>query len=224
MVHAEASSIPAHLALNCAASRKTEFYAHVAGNLKALLDGEKNWVVNLSNAASVLFHAYSETNEGRGRGVNWTGFYLLPHLFPQPTSKKSVPQSPPIEPFLPRKLLLGPFQGKPACQFITLPLVTSLDPQTLKVAICSPASVCATAFVNRSSQLVTDVEQFPGHIACDPETKSELVVPILIKREGVTCCVGVLDLDCTFLNGFDEADVVGVESVLSVVIGSSEWW
>lgn len=151
------------------------------------------------------------------------GFYLLPHLFPHPISKKNTSPSPPIDPFLTQKLLLGPFQGKPACQSIVLPPVTALNPQTHKVSLKS-ASVCATAFVNRSAQLVKDVDAFPGHIACDAETKSELVMPMLIKRDGVTCCVGVLDLDCTLLDGFDEEDVAGLESVMAILMGCSEWW
>lgn len=73
MVHADASTIPLHLAHPDASKRKAEFYAHVTTNLKSLLEGEKNWVINLSNAASVLFYAYQATNGGKGRGINWTG-------------------------------------------------------------------------------------------------------------------------------------------------------
>ncbi|CAH7674998.1 GAF domain nucleotide-binding protein [Phakopsora pachyrhizi] len=221
MVHAEASQLPAHLLVKgVSKADKIEFYEQLAKNLHHLLYGEKNWVVNLSNASSLLFNAYQETNGGEGRGINWTGFYLLPHLFPSaPLKKPSSPQSP----FAPGKLILGPFQGKPACQHIPLPTISPSSSPGKLVTNQSP-SVCGLSFLDRIPVLVKDVEAFKGHIACDSKTKSELVLPLLIKRDGIKCCLGVLDVDCTLLNGFDDDDRIGLEKVLKVVIEATQWW
>ncbi|MBW0518159.1 hypothetical protein O181_057874 [Austropuccinia psidii MF-1] len=196
---------------------KATFYDHLAKSLRALLQGEKNWIVNLSNTASLLFNSYHQTSR---REINWTGFYMLPHLFPHAPQSKPLLSKP--DPFASNKLLLGPFQGKPACQHIILPPL--VDETPVSKSTKSPVSVCARSFIDRAPQLVQDVSKFPGHIACDSDTKSELVLPILIKRQGVNCCVGVLDLDCTIVNGFDEEDVKGLQNVLEVLVKCTEWW
>jgi L-methionine (R)-S-oxide reductase len=113
-------------------------------------------------------------------------------------------------------LLLGPFCGKPACQYIRVPSVVSPseDQDT------TGTGVCADAFAFRRTVLVEDVEKYPGHIACDGDTKSEIVVPLL-NAQGE--CVGVLDLDCLAIAAFSEADKKGLEAIAALVGSGSDW-
>lgn len=109
------------------------------------------------------------------------------------------------------KLLLGPFSGKPACQFIN-------------VAPGKARGVCADAFIQRKTLLIPNVDEYPGHIACDGATKSEIVCPLIARNEdGSDLVLGVLDLDCLALNGFDEDDQKGLEKIAALVVKSSEW-
>ncbi|KAF8326621.1 GAF domain-like protein [Cantharellus anzutake] len=201
MPHADASLVPQHIAT------KEAFWYHVYMQLGALLEGERNWVSNLSNAASLIYNsllAFPAHFGPADRAVNWSGmffsrFYLDAELFP---GKKRDPK-------LPRLLLLGPFSGKPACQFI--------HTQAGK-------GVCADAFVHRTTVVVPDVDKYPGHIACDGETKSEIVIP-LIRRDlpaGETA-LGVLDLDSLILNGFDDDDKRGLEHIADLIVQSCDW-
>lgn len=147
---------------NFATSDRRETLETVIESYIALTTDQRNWVCNLANAASLLWHAYHSL----GVNVNWTGFYVRNK---------------------PNELILGPFQGKVACQSITF-----------------GAGVCGTVARNQVSITVGDVNSFPGHIACDGETKSEIVVPILDRSTGTT--LGVIDLDCLDLNAFSEVD------------------
>jgi L-methionine (R)-S-oxide reductase len=104
-------------------------------------------------------------------------------------------------------LLLGPFCGKPACQFII-------------VAPGTAQGVCADAFLQRQAVVVPNVEIYPGHIACDGETKSEIVIPLILQGGEV---VGVLDLDCLALNGFNDEDKEGLEKIARLISDSSDW-
>lgn len=122
-----------------------------------------------------------------------TGFYFIPTLFPRVLSLDDLSLSPSKEPTY---LLLGPFIGRPACQEIPL-LSTPLR----------PLGVCASAFQTRETVLVGDVETRVGHIACDGATRSEVVLPLIVKGQ----VMGVLDLDCEREDGFDVEDVVGLE-------------
>jgi len=143
--------------------------------------------------------------KGENKAVNWCGFYVIGDLFPPPRGKAVDDQSNDT-----KKLLLGPFCGKPACQFI------SVHP--------NPRGVCADAFNLRRTVVVRDVEQYPGHIACDGETKSEIVCPLVIKHEnGVEEAVGVLDLDCLAIGGFDSDDEVGLKKISSLVVSACDW-
>jgi L-methionine (R)-S-oxide reductase len=126
----------------------------------ALAESQTNWVANLANCSSLLYHAYKDS------GVNWAGFYVI--------DKENN-----------NSLILGPFMGKVACQSIKI-----------------GQGVCGTAAESLKSQLVPNVEKFPGHIACDGMTKSEIVIPIVQNNS----LVGVLDIDCLELNGFNETD------------------
>ncbi|WP_215142434.1 GAF domain-containing protein [Exiguobacterium qingdaonense] len=129
--------------------------------LAALLEGETNTVANLANASALL-------NQFLDR-INWVGFYVT-------NSDDS--------------LILGPFQGLPAC-----------------VHIAFGKGVCGTAAATQETQLVADVHQFPGHIACDAASNSEIVVPLV--RDGKT--IGVLDIDSPELDRFSEIDREGLE-------------
>lgn len=134
---------------------REENYQMVIKQLKALLSGETNRIANLSNASALLNQFLKE--------VNWVGFYLMEE----------------------DELVLGPFQGLPAC-----------------VRIPVGRGVCGTAVQDKKTMLVDDVHQFPGHIACDAASRSEIVVPI-IKDDKV---IGVLDIDSPVTSRFDEID------------------
>ena len=147
---------------------KPEFYRELYSQLGALLAGESDPVANAANTSAFLFHAMPD--------LNWAGFYFL--------------QSP-------NELVVGPFQGKPAC-----------------VRIPVGQGVCGTAVERSSSILVEDVHAFPGHIACDTASRSELVVPLV--RQGKI--FGVLDLDSPLVGRFDADDQTGVERLAAVYV------
>ncbi|TVY89059.1 Free methionine-R-sulfoxide reductase, partial [Lachnellula willkommii] len=134
-VHAEASNFASDVT-------KEEAYKQVLTQATALLDGQRNWVLNLANTSSLLWHAYKSL-PAPSASVNWAGFYVL--------DKSRASQ-----------LILGPFQGKVACQTIAF-----------------GKGVCGAAASKRETLLIHDVEAFPGHIACDGDSKSEIVVPIV---------------------------------------------
>ncbi|KAK6197981.1 GAF domain-like protein [Scheffersomyces amazonensis] len=163
---------------------KEETLQHVVLSYEALAADTSNWVANLSNCSSLLWHAYHSLSIP----VNWTGFYVL-----HTTSTTSTTTS---------ELILGPFQGKVACQLIQF-----------------GKGVCGTAASSQLTQLVPDVEQFPGHIACDGETKSEIVVPII--KDGKT--IGVLDLDCLKLEGFDEIDKKYLQQLAELIVQTCDF-
>lgn len=148
------------------AGGKTALWRDLAEELDALLTGEADPTANAANAAAAIFHALPR--------LNWAGFYFLRD----------------------DTLVLGPFQGRPACVRIRL-----------------GNGVCGTAARQRRSILVPDVEQFPGHIACDSASRSELVVPLL--WDGLV--LGVLDLDSPDLARFDADDLAGCEAVAAVI-------
>ena len=135
-------------------------YKELCANLKGLTDGVPHPIANLANAAALLYNTLPR--------LNWAGFYLLQD----------------------GRLVLGPFQGKPAC--IEIPV---------------GRGVCGTAVARGETVLVEDVHAFPGHIACDSASASEIVVPLWVDGE----IVGVLDIDSPFPARFDEADRQGLE-------------
>ncbi|MCT4781175.1 MULTISPECIES: GAF domain-containing protein [Exiguobacterium] len=148
---------------------RTKQYEMLNKQLDALLAGETNQVANLSNASALLGQFLERTN--------WVGFYLT-----------DTAQN---------ELVLGPFQGLPAC-----------------VRIPFGRGVCGTAAQDQITQLVMDVHAFPGHIACDAATNSEIVVPLV--QNGVT--IGVLDIDSPELNRFDETDQAGLEAFCKTLL------
>jgi len=150
---------------------KNQAYAELAASLRALLEGERDLVANAANMAALLFWSLPQ--------LNWAGFYL-------------------VEPGR-GDLLLGPFQGKPAC-----------------VRIPVGRGVCGTAAVRRETLVVPDVHAFAGHIACDSASNSEAVVPIV--RDGQL--LGVLDLDSPVHARFDEQDARGLEALVRIFVES----
>jgi GAF domain-containing protein len=149
---------------------KAAGYRELEKQLRALLHGEKDFIANCANAAALLWHSLPD--------LNWAGFYRL----------------------VDGELLLGPFQGKPACVRIQL-----------------GKGVCGTAAATRQTVRVPDVEKFPGHIACDAASRSEIVLP-LVKNDEL---LGVLDLDSPKLNRFDAADQAGLEKFAAVLAAST---
>ncbi|KAI8957401.1 GAF domain-like protein [Daldinia sp. FL1419] len=177
MVHADASNFAEGVT-------KDQAYTQVLLQAEGLFDGQRNWV------SSLLWHAYKSLPHPSNQ-VNWAGFYTLD---PQATSSK-------------RQLILGPFQGKVACQLIAF-----------------GKGVCGTAAETQTTQLVSDVEKFPGHIACDGDSRSEIVVPIVVGGEGeAKKLVAIIDVDCADLDGFDEVDKKYLEQLAELLAKSCDW-
>jgi GAF domain-containing protein len=139
---------------------------------QALLAGQRDAVANAANLSSLLFHSLEQ--------VNWVGFYFLKG----------------------DRLVVGPFQGKPAC--VTIPL---------------GRGVCGTAATTRQVQRVGDVHAFAGHIACDADSRSEIVVPLV--HEGRL--LGVLDLDSPLVGRFGERDERLLMAIADIYVRSADW-
>ncbi|MBV8238356.1 MAG: GAF domain-containing protein [Sphingomonas sp.] len=150
-----------------AAGSKADLYRELAGALDALTADEPDAIANMANAAALLWQYLPD--------LNWAGFYRM----------------------VAGELVLGPFQGKPAC--IRIPL---------------GKGVCGAAAVSRQTQLVADVHAFAGHIACDAASASELVVPV-VAADGRL--VGVLDLDSPSVGRFDADDAAGCEALVALI-------
>ena len=150
---------------------KNERYEFLLKYLESSFEGERNFIANLANASAVI-------NQNL-ENLNWAGFYLYDE----------------------KDLVLGPFQGKPACVRIKL-----------------GKGVCGTAAANNETLIVYDVHEFPGHIACDAASNSEIVVPIYIGEK----LIGVLDLDSFEYGNFDEIDKVYLEKAVELIIASSD--
>jgi GAF domain-containing protein len=150
---------------------KSELYANLQSQARSLFESERDFIANAANLASLLYHSLPD--------LNWAGFYL----------RKGD------------ELVLGPFQGKPAC--VRIPL---------------GKGVCGTAGEQRQTILVDNVNDFPGHIACDSASNSEVVVP-LVKHERL---LGVLDLDSPSLARFDDHDARGLNELAEIFIAMSD--
>ncbi|MER2029471.1 MAG: GAF domain-containing protein [Solibacillus sp.] len=144
----------------------TEQYNQLSKQLDALLEGENNLIANLSNASALLNTFLKE--------INWVGFYLMNE----------------------GELVLGPFQGLPAC-----------------VRIPVGRGVCGTTVAKEQTMVVDDVHAFPGHIACDAASKSEIVIPLI--KNGVV--LGVLDIDSPIEARFTSEDKDGLEKFVDVL-------
>ena len=151
---------------NNTAANKSEQYAELVEQARAMLAGEPSLVANAANFSALVFNSLSD--------LNWAGFYLYDGT----------------------ELVVGPFQGKPAC-----------------IRIALGRGVCGTAAQTRETQVIRDVHSFDGHIACDAASQSEIVVP-LIKADGTL--LGVWDVDSPSVARFDEEDRVGMEALCKV--------
>jgi L-methionine (R)-S-oxide reductase len=152
---------------------KPRLYDELARQLAALIDGERDLVANCANMAALIYHGLSK--------LNWAGFYFARQ----------------------GELVLGPFQGKPAC-----------------IRIAWGEGVCGAAAARGSAIVVPDVHEFPGHIACDPESRSELVVPLVDDGR----VLGVLDLDSPVAGRFDEDDRAGCERLVAIFLTHQLRW
>ena len=149
-------------------THKPTLYRDLGRQLQSLIAGEPDRIANAANMAALIFNGLPD--------LNWAGFYFT--------------QGP--------ELVLGPFQGQPAC-----------------VRIPWGNGVCGTAAARGETVLVPDVHEFPGHIACDPVSQSELVVPLIEAGK----VIGVLDLDSPHLARFDDEDRAGCEHLVAVFLG-----
>ncbi len=150
-------------------SDKRRAYAELARQLEGLLSGERHRVANAANMAALLY--------GSLPGINWLGFYFLED----------------------GELVVGPFQGKPAC-----------------VRIALGRGMCGTAAARRATVMVPDVRAFAGHIVCDADTNSEIVVPLIRGKS----LIGVLDVDSPTIARFDEDDRAGLEHLVAIFVAS----
>lgn len=149
------------------AAAKPEAYAELLSQARGLLAGERDFTANSANLSALLFHGLE--------GLNWAGFYWLKG----------------------GELVLGPFQGKPAC-----------------VRIALGKGVCGTAAASLRTVVVPDVHAFPGHIACDSASRSEVVVPVMAGGRAI----GVLDLDSPRPARFDADDARGLEAIVAAFV------
>ena len=149
---------------------KAEAYADLASQLRGLVGDERDIIANAANTAALIYNLLPD--------LNWAGFYFLRD----------------------GELVLGPFQGLPAC-----------------IRIAMGRGVCGAAAATRQTQLVPDVHAFPGHIACDAASRSELVVPLLRNGE----LLGVLDLDSPLPERFDSQDQAGIEALAAIFMAAS---
>ncbi len=148
---------------------KADAYTILAGQLESLLTGESDRIANAANTAALLYEALPD--------VNWAGFYFLKE----------------------NELVVGPFQGRPACVHIAL-----------------GHGVCGTAAAEMRTQVIDDVHAFPGHITCDIASKAEIVVPLILNES----LIGVLDIDSPVKSRFDGEDRKGIERLAKTYVDS----
>jgi L-methionine (R)-S-oxide reductase len=151
---------------------KPKLYHLVVGAATQLLGSERDALANAANLAALVYHSLPD--------LNWLGFYFLKD----------------------GELVVGPFQGKPAC-----------------VRIALGKGVCGVAAERRETVVVTDVSEFPGHIACDAASRSEIVVPLVMGSR----LIGVLDADSPLVGRFDAEDREGFERLVRLYLEGSDW-
>ncbi|MCD6234893.1 MAG: hypothetical protein DRP86_06745 [Candidatus Neomarinimicrobiota bacterium] len=148
------------------AENREYFYQELYHYAETMMSGETDIIALTANMSSLIWHTLPD--------INWVGFYFF---------KKG-------------ELVLGPFQGKPAC-----------------VRIAPGQGVCGMAFSSRKTLRVDDVHTFPGHIACDPESHSEIVIPVLNNND----VIAVLDIDSPLMSRFTQADQIGLEKIVRLL-------
>lgn len=156
----------AHLTHQPIFENESEKWNWLVEQCRIVTDGESNLVANCANVSSLLYHTLAK--------VNWCGFYFVEN----------------------RDLVLGPFQGKPAC-----------------VRIQRGKGVCGTALQESATIVVQDVHEFPGHIACDAASRSEIVVPVFLGDS----VIGLLDIDSPIVHRFSQMDAVYLEKICTLV-------
>src|SRR5438094_8799975 len=152
------------------ANSKTELYDQLASQLSSLLAGERDLTANAANFSSLIFHSLPD--------LNWAGFYFERD----------------------GELVLGPFQGQPAC-----------------VRIKIGQGVCGAGAAKCETVIVPNVHEFPGHITCDSASNSEIVIPLMKGGR----LMGVLDLDSPSLSRFDEEDAAGLQRLVRILLASA---
>ena len=151
---------------------KAELFAGLSAQLRSLLESERDFIANAANLSSLLFYSLAD--------LNWAGLYILRG----------------------EDLVLGPFQGKPAC--VRIPL---------------GEGVCGTAANRQQTIIVDNVHDFPGHIACDSASNSEIVVPIVSESR----LIGVLDLDSPSFSRFDDDDARGLNELVEIFVAATSF-
>src|SRR6266702_1703340 len=151
------------------AGSKAELYEALAAQLSSLLAGERDLIANAANFSSLIFHSLAD--------LNWAGFYFERD----------------------GELVLGPFQGRPAC-----------------VRIRVGQGVCGAGAAKCETVIVPNVHEFPGHITCDSTSNSEIVIPLMKDSR----LIGVLDLDSPVLSRFDQEDAAGLEQLVRILLSS----
>ena len=157
------------------ADNKVEMYADLNKQLAGLLSGERDFIANAANFSALVFNFLPD--------LNWAGFYLLRG----------------------DSLILGPFQGKPAC--VRIPVY----PQ--------PRGVCGNCAFHGKTFLVPNVHEFPGHIACDTASNAEIVLPIIVNGK----LIGVFDIDSPTISRFDADDQAGLEAMVATFIKMTDF-
>ena len=173
---------------------KGDFYRDLSLQLKGLLEGERDWVANAANLSALLYLMVPD--------LNWAGIYVLRRCNGKRDGKRDGTRDGKRGS---TELVLGPFQGKPACVRIPVTPVAQ--------------GVCGAAASKIHTMIVDDVHEFPGHIACDSASQSELVVPLI--RNGVLW--GVVDLDSPSHSRFDAEDAAGVEALAATFLCMTEF-
>jgi L-methionine (R)-S-oxide reductase len=156
--------------LKLMSTTKSQLYDQLASQLSSLLAGERDLIANAANFSSLVYHSLPD--------LNWAGFYF----------EKDG------------ELVLGPFQGQPAC-----------------VRIALGRGVCGTAAAKCATTIVPNVHEFPGHIACDSASNSEIVIPLMKGKR----FIGVFDLDSPKLARFDQEDAIGLEMLVKILLSST---
>lgn len=232
---ADAAALPSYV------QTKSDFYDHLESSLLSLIDPGTDWISSLSNASSLIYNSMNRFPEWKEKRVNWAGFYLLSPLLPSELLSRKHRPNP--------TLLLGPFNGLPACQ-----LIWSLPGK----GVCADASALLPPRVVR----VADTQTYPGHIACDSLSRSEIVVPLVINRQRLPkihqqalnaqspqaaaaqnniqsldaqdrswaergnaddIIIGVLDIDCESPNAFDHQDDERLFKIANLIVERSAW-
>ncbi len=175
--------------------KKSELYKNLQSQLESLLEGEDNFVANMANAASLFYHEMNKQEYFDG-AINWFGFYLLD------LKKKSLEKDKDENKKQDKELVLGPFQGLVACTRIRF-----------------DRGVCGHCATTEQVVIVPNVHEFPGHIACDSASNSEICVPLFNKSGQL---IGLIDVDSLVIDSFGEEDRMALTQVSSSITKASD--